>query len=122
MRIESRARRYRLPRLPDWLRELLAEAPALPSQLLAVGVLLVMVASEAGYGDTNWPPAALLLLGLLVVTAFVVGAPAAARGAPARRAWRCSPATRPGASSRSPGRAWRPTPGRPPTARAATSS
>jgi tetratricopeptide (TPR) repeat protein len=72
MRIESRARRYRLPRLPDWLRELLAEAPALPSQLLAVCVLLVMVATEAGYGDTNWPPAALLLLGLLVVTAFVV--------------------------------------------------
>jgi O-antigen ligase len=75
MRIESRARRYRLPRLPDWLRELLAEAPALPSQLLAVGVLLVMVATEAGYGDTNWPPAALLLLGLLVVTAFVVPLP-----------------------------------------------
>jgi tetratricopeptide (TPR) repeat protein len=75
MRIESRARRYRLPRLPEWLRELLAEAPALPSQLLAVGVLLVMVATEAGYGDTNWPPAALLLLGLLVVTAFVVPLP-----------------------------------------------
>jgi tetratricopeptide (TPR) repeat protein len=75
MRIESRARRYRLPRLPDWLRELLAEAPALPSQLLAVCVLLVMVATEAGYGDTNWPPAALLLLGLLVVTAFVVPLP-----------------------------------------------
>lgn len=75
MRIESRARRYRLPRLPDWLRELLAEAPALPSQLLAICVLLVMVASEAGYGDTNWPPAALLLLGLLVVTAFTVPLP-----------------------------------------------
>jgi tetratricopeptide (TPR) repeat protein len=75
MRIESRARRYRLPRLPDWLRDLLAEAPALPSQLLALGVLLVLVASEAGYGDTNWPPGALLLLGLLVVTAFVVPLP-----------------------------------------------
>ena len=75
MRIESRARRYRLPRLPDWLREVLAEAPALPSQLLGVGVLLVMVASEAGYGDTNWPPAALLMLGLLAVTAVVVGLP-----------------------------------------------
>jgi tetratricopeptide (TPR) repeat protein len=75
MRIESRARRYRLPRLPDWLRQLLAEAPALPSQLLAVCALLVMVATEAGYGDTNWPPAALLLLGLLVVTAFVVPLP-----------------------------------------------
>ncbi len=75
MRIESRARRYRLTRLTDWLRELLSEAPALPSQLLAVGVLLVLVASEAGYGDTNWPPAALLLLGLLVVTAIVVGIP-----------------------------------------------
>ena len=75
MRIESRARRYRLPRLPDWLREVLAEAPALPSQLLGIGVLLVMVASEAGYGDTNWPPAALLMLGLLAVTAVVVGLP-----------------------------------------------
>ena len=75
MRIESRARRYRLPRLPDWLRELLAEAPALPSQLLAVCVLLVMVATEAGYGDTNWPPAALLLLALLLVTSFVVPLP-----------------------------------------------
>jgi tetratricopeptide (TPR) repeat protein len=75
MRIESRARRYRLPRLPDWLRELLAGAPALPSQLIAVAVLLVLVASEAGYGDTNWPPAALLLLGLLVVTGVVVGIP-----------------------------------------------
>ena len=75
MRIESRARRYRLPRLPNRLRELLTEAPALPSQVLAVGVLLVMVASEAGYGETNWPPAALLLLGLLVVTAFAVPLP-----------------------------------------------
>jgi tetratricopeptide (TPR) repeat protein len=75
MRIESRARRYRLPRLPDWLRNLLAEAPALPSQLLGLGVLVVLVASEAGYGATNWPPAALLLLGLLVVTAFVVPLP-----------------------------------------------
>jgi tetratricopeptide (TPR) repeat protein len=75
MRIESRARRYRLPRLTDWLRDVLAEAPALPSQLLAVAVLLVMVASEAGYGDTNWPPAALLLLGLLVVTGIAVPIP-----------------------------------------------
>ena len=75
MRIESRARRYRLPRLPDWLRAVLTEAPALPSQLLGVAVLLVMVASEAGYGDTNWPPAALLMLGLLAVTGVVVGLP-----------------------------------------------
>jgi tetratricopeptide (TPR) repeat protein len=75
MRIESRARRYRLTRLTDWLRDALAEAPALPSQLLAVAVLLVMVASEAGYGDTNWPPAALLLLGLLVVTGIAVPIP-----------------------------------------------
>jgi O-Antigen ligase/Tetratricopeptide repeat len=75
MRSIERARSYRLPRLPDRLRDLLAEAPALPSQLLAVLVLVVLVAAEAGYGDTNWPPAALLLLGLLVVTAVAVPLP-----------------------------------------------
>lgn len=75
MRSIERARSYRLPRLPDRLREVLAEAPALPSQLLAILVLLVLVAAEAGYGDTNWPPAALLLLGLLVVTAVAVPVP-----------------------------------------------
>ena len=72
MRIEKKARRYRVPRLPGWLRETLDEAPALPTQLLAVVVLLFLVASEGGYGATNWPPAALLLLGLLVVTALTI--------------------------------------------------
>jgi hypothetical protein len=40
------------------LRETLNGAPALPTQLLAVVVLLFLVASEGRYGATNWPPAA----------------------------------------------------------------
>ncbi len=54
---------------------LLRESPALPAQLLAVAVFLVLAASEAGFGATVWYPAALFLLGLLVVTITVLGVP-----------------------------------------------
>jgi O-antigen ligase len=68
-------RRYRLPRRHRWAGEALEESPALPAQLLAVAAFLVLGASEGGFGSTNWPPAALFLLGLLTVTAIVLGAP-----------------------------------------------
>jgi hypothetical protein len=54
---------------------LLRESPALPAQLLAVAVFLVLAASEAGFGATVWYPAALFLLGLLAVTLAVLGVP-----------------------------------------------
>jgi O-antigen ligase len=64
------SRRYRVP---GSVGELLRESPALPVQLIAVAVFLVLAASEAGFGPTVWYPAALFLLGLLAVTIAVVG-------------------------------------------------
>ena len=72
-------RRYRLPPAPAWARGLLRDSPALPAQLLAVAVLVVLGASEAGFGPTVWYPAALFLLGLLAVTLAVIGVPARPR-------------------------------------------
>jgi tetratricopeptide (TPR) repeat protein len=68
-------RRYRFPGTPAWVRSALSESPALPAQLLAVAGFLVLAATEAGFGPTVWYPAALFLLGLLAVTAAVLGRP-----------------------------------------------
>ena len=116
----SRARRYRLPRHLTGCARCSTEARALPSQLLGVAVLLVMVASEAATATRTGrlPPC---LLGLLAVTGVVVGLPRRP-GALQLAGLACSEALRPGASSRSPGRASRPMPGRPGTGRAPISS
>src|SRR5215211_4321338 len=58
-------RRYRLPRLAAAVQPV---APALPAALLAVAVALVMSSSGGGYEPKVWYPAALFLLGLLVVS------------------------------------------------------
>ena len=71
MAVESR--RYRLPRLPAAPRP----APALPAALLAVAAALVLAVSGGGYEPKVWYPAALFLLGLLVVS--LVAMPGAGR-------------------------------------------
>ena len=69
------ARRYRLPPAPAWAAGLLRESPALPAQLLAVAMFVVLASTEAGFGPTVWYPAALFALGLLAVTVAVLGLP-----------------------------------------------
>jgi tetratricopeptide (TPR) repeat protein len=66
------SRRYRLDRATNWARSLLSESPALPSQLLAVAIFVVLGASEAGFTPTVWYPAALFLLAILAVTFAVI--------------------------------------------------
>jgi tetratricopeptide (TPR) repeat protein len=53
--------------LPDSVRADLAGAPALPAQLAAVAVLVLLAGAEGGYEATAWYPAGLAVLALLAV-------------------------------------------------------
>ena len=72
-------RRYSFGRLPEGAREVLGANPALVPALLAVGALVALAASEAGFYPTAWYAAALFLLGLLGATLLALGRP---RGVP----------------------------------------
>jgi tetratricopeptide (TPR) repeat protein len=61
--------------LRDGAADLLAANPALIPALLATGVFVVLGGSEAGFAFTAWYPAALFLLGLLVVSLLALGRP-----------------------------------------------
>jgi tetratricopeptide (TPR) repeat protein len=74
-------RRYSFGRLPAGAAALLRANPALVPALLAVGVLVALGASEAGFYPTGWYAAALFLLALLATTLLALGAP---RGLPRR--------------------------------------
>ena len=63
------------------LRALLADSPSLPLLLAAVGVLLWLAASDAGFEPTTAYPASLAVLALLVVGALALPPPRPSRAA-----------------------------------------
>jgi O-antigen ligase len=61
-------RRYMLRRPPwrgDSLAAVLRSAPGLPAQVVAIGALLYLAATDGGYYATDWYPAGLVVLALL---------------------------------------------------------
>jgi O-Antigen ligase len=68
-------RRYSLERSLIAARSVAAANPALAPVLLSVVVFVALAASDGGFYATAWYAAALFLLGLLAVTAVVLGRP-----------------------------------------------
>ena len=68
-------RRYRVPRasgVANAARGALADAPALPAQILALGLLLYLATAEGGFYPLDWYPAGLVVLAATALWAAVV--------------------------------------------------